>query len=149
MVYRLAAKMIQQPEFVDDIVQDVFLALHEKLSRKIVINYLKSWLYRTTYNKCVDFIKQNQRYSTLEDKTLLMAEFEPAENNDKKELVSKAINKLNPELKFLIVLYSEGLSYKEMSEATGIKMNSIGKTLSRTLKKLKNEMKEEYYELHK
>jgi len=46
------------------------------------------------------------------------------------------------------VLYSEGLSYREISDATGIKSSSIGKTLSRTLEKLEKELINQKYELY-
>ncbi len=47
----------------------------------------------------------------------------------------------------LAVLYSEGLSYKELAQATGINLSSVGKMLSRTLKKLGEELKDQGYEL--
>ena len=47
----------------------------------------------------------------------------------------------------LVVLYSEGLSYKEIAKASGVRFSSIGKMLSRILKKLETELKSHRYDL--
>ena len=41
----------------------------------------------------------------------------------------------------LLLMYQDGLSYKEMSGATGIALNSIGKTLWRTIEKVSEMIK--------
>ena len=73
------------------------------------------------------------------------------ENNDfsaEKVALNKALDRLKPDERFLVVLYSEGLSYKEMAEVTEIKFSSIGKTLSRILKKIEIELKSQCDELY-
>jgi RNA polymerase sigma-70 factor (ECF subfamily) len=59
-----------------------------------------------------------------------------------------ALVKLKPRDRMLAVLYSEGLSYKEMAEATGIRFASVGKLLSRTLEKIEMNFKDQGYELY-
>lgn len=51
--------------------------------------------------------------------------------------LSNLISKLDDKDQSLVVLYSEGYSYKEIAEITGINFNSVGKTLSRILEKLR------------
>ena len=68
--------------------------------------------------------------------------------NEMKTVILQALSKLNPQEKALAVLYSEGLSYQEMASVTGIKFSSIGKTLSRTLIKLEQELKKHRYEMY-
>lgn len=63
-------------------------------------------------------------------------------------MVQLALNKLKPHEKILAVLYSEGMSYREMSEISGIKFTSIGKTLSRIIVKLGDELKKMNYEMY-
>ena len=62
-------------------------------------------------------------------------------------MVQAALSSLNPHERALMVLYSEGMSYKEIAESTGMRFSSVGKTLSRTLEKLENELKKQKYEL--
>jgi len=53
----------------------------------------------------------------------------------------KRINDITQQMKekerIILILYSEGLSYKEIAEASGIPLSSVGTTLVRALFKLK------------
>jgi len=76
---------------------------------------------------------------------------EEDDNNDNsvaKAALNQVLDKLKPDERFLVVLYSEGLSYKEMAEVTEIKFTSVGKTLSRILKKIEIELKCQCDELY-
>lgn len=57
--------------------------------------------------------------------------------------LSTLVSKLDGKEQSMIVLYSEGYSYKEIAEITEINFNSVGKTLSRILDKLRKD-----YETH-
>jgi len=144
MMYRVAVKMIGNNDVVRDIVQEVFIHLYEKRNDSMVINHYPGWLYRATYNKCIDYLKQQSKFSNLEVLDNKACEEESFDKQKAKAMIRRALKTLNTKEQFLAVLYSEGLSYKEMSEATGIHLGSIGKTLSRTLKKLEKELMEEY-----
>lgn len=144
---RVASKMVCDGDVVSDIVQEVFVYLYGKLEEGAKILHLRSWLYRATFNKCVDHLRKQSRFvdvSALED---LASNETSAANEDVKTAIQMAMNKLTAKEKVLVVAYSEGMSYKELSQLTGIKFNSIGKTLSRTLKKLSEEMKKDEYGL--
>ena len=64
------------------------------------------------------------------------------------QVVRKALTMLGAQEMLLAVLYSEGFSYKEMAELTGIKYASVGKTLARTLQKLKVILNKMNYEMY-
>ena len=53
--------------------------------------------------------------------------------------LSNLISKLDGKDQSLVVLYSEGYSYKEIAEITGMNFNSVGKTLSRIFEKLRRD----------
>ena len=53
--------------------------------------------------------------------------------------LSNLISKLDGKDQSLVVLYSEGYSYKEIAEITSMNFNSVGKTLSRILEKLRRD----------
>jgi RNA polymerase sigma-70 factor (ECF subfamily) len=147
-MHRVAKRMVNDSEVVSDIVQDVFIYLYEKLNNGTEILYPKSWLYRVTSNKCIDFLRKQKRFQDINNLIISTTEDKSSELREMKAIVSNALNKLKPQEKALAVLYSEGLSYKEIAEATGIKFSSIGKKLSRTLKKLEHELKDQRYELY-
>lgn len=145
---RVARKMVYDRDVVSDIVQEVFIYLHEKLSEGKKIIHLRSWLYRATFNKCVDHLRKRHRFVDVSEAHGIECESKSLETEDIKNAISLALEKLSPIEKILIVSYSEGLSYKEMSQLTDIPFTSIGKTLSRTVKKLSTEMKKKDYGLY-
>lgn len=149
-MFSVARKMVNDEDVVSDIIQDVFLYLNEQLNKGKKIQYPKSWLYRATTNKCIDHLKENKRFFSLES----VPEKTESESNtlDEKQrvkhVIELALEQLDVHEKILAVLYSEGLSYKEIAEVANIKLTSVGKTLSRVLKKLEVELKKEHYELY-
>ena len=150
LMYRVAIRMVNDNDVVSDIVQDVFIYLFEKLKKGNEILYPKSWLYRATSNKCVDFLIKQKRFQNLNLDHInnRITEDRQQELQERNAIMAKALTKLKPQETALAVLYSEGLSYKEISEITGIRFSSIGKMLSRTLKKLEKDLKEQRYELY-
>lgn len=136
LVYRLAYKFLGDHDNAADITQDVFLHLYSQLKLKVEIHNKKAWLYKVTINLCMTFLNKTKRITTQEYENPAAEEV----NNEKNIEVVEAMKKMNKQDRILLTLYSEDISYKKMAEITGIKFTSIGKTLSRALKKLKHEM---------
>ena len=147
-MYRVAKKMTGDEEGAADIIQEVFIHLFYSLRDGLKISHPRSWLYKVTYLKCMDHFRKKKRLHEIELTDNIELEDEQNEKHELKAVISLAISTLNPQEKVLAVLYSEGLSYKEMASATGIKFSSIGKTLSRTLTKLEQELKKHRYEMY-
>jgi RNA polymerase sigma-70 factor (ECF subfamily) len=147
-MFRVATRMIGDRDDVSDILQEIFIDFFNKLNNGNIIHHPKSWLYRATINKCTDNLRNRKRFDNLESLGDYKADMELTENQEVKDAINQAIAKLNPQEKILAAFYSEGLSYKEIAEVTGIKMSSIGKMLSRTLKKMEKELKNKKYELY-
>lgn len=144
---RVATKLLGTSNVVSDIIQEVFISLYERRKDAVIIKQPAAWLYRATYYKCIDFLKQQNRFSEL---AVLSEAIDESQSFEQQEVYSnllRALNTLKDNERLLAVLYSEGLSYKELADATGIHPNSIGKTLSRTLRKLEKELKKEYNEM--
>ncbi len=146
-MFRVARKMLGDHDAVPDILQEIFMDLYGKLNNGHEIHNPKSWLYKATCNKCVDNLRKRKRYQSIESVYDLKTETETAEKQDMKGIINLAMCMLKPKEKSLVVLYSEGLTYKEIAESTGIRFTSVGKMLSRTLKKMENEFKKMGYEL--
>jgi len=136
VVYRLAYKFLGNHDNAADITQDVFMHLYNQLKLKRDIYNTKAWLYKVTSNLCITFHNKTKRITRPEYEKPVADEAD----NDKNIEVVEALKKMNERDRILLTLYSEDISYKKMAEITGIKFTSIGKTLSRALKKLKYEM---------
>ena len=136
-LFRIAAKMLRDTDTASDVVHDVFMAYYFVLDNRKVVNDSKNWLIRCTINKGVDFLRKNKKI--ISDETVGKSENELQIIDSQIDLMSLSnlISRLDAKDKSLVVLYSEGYSYKEIAEITGMNFNSVGKTLSRILEKLR------------
>ena len=128
--------MLQDTEGAKDVVQDVFTAYYFAMNNEKVIRDTKNWLVRSTINKGIDYKRKTARIVTMENPLPETNERSQDEAPD----ILNVIAHLNEKEQTLVVLYSEGYSYKEIAEMTGRNLPSIGKTLSRIMDKLKKHL---------
>ncbi len=147
-MYCVALNMINDRDAVCDIIQDIFIYYHRISQNGKKINKPKSWLMRATINKCIDYLKYQKKYLKIESIEPIPIIEDSIVKNQEKEIIEQALSRLKPKEKTLAILYSEGLSYREISEVSGIKFSSVGKTLSRTIKKLDEILKKMDYEMY-
>lgn len=132
----IAAKMLQDPESAKDVVQDVFTAYYFAMSDEKTVRDTKNWLVRSTINKGIDYKRKTARTVAMESPQPESGETPNDETSD----ILNAIAHLSEKEQTLVVLYSEGYSYKEIAEMTGRNLHSVGKTISRTLDKIKKHL---------
>ena len=138
-LFRIAAKMLRDSDAARDVVHDVFMAYYFVLDDQKVIKDAKNWLIRCTINKGVDFLRKNKRIISDETATKQNSTSQTIDNQLDLISISNLISKLDAKEQSLVVLYSEGYSYKEIAEITNMNFNSVGKTLSRILEKLRRD----------
>ena len=147
-MFCFASKIVNDRDVASDIVQEVFVYYFEKKQNGHTINHPHSWLIRAVINKCVDCLKRMKKHIQLSAAHELPYEEKSFEIQYSDVILRQAIAELKPlEIK-LIMLYSEGYSYKEIAYIAEINFSSVGKTLSRTLKKLKEILKRKNYEMY-
>jgi RNA polymerase sigma-70 factor, ECF subfamily len=59
-LYNLVFRMVGSPQEADDLLQDVFLQAHRKLSSFRGDSSLATWLYRLGMNHCLDYLRGRQ-----------------------------------------------------------------------------------------
>ena len=138
-LFRIAAKMLCDTDAARDVVHDVFMAYYFVLNDKKVIKDTKNWLIRCTINKGVDFLRKNKKIVSDGNIVKENNAIQSIDNQIDLISISNLISKLDAQYQSLVVLYSEGYSYKEIAEITNINFNSVGKTLSRILEKLRRD----------
>ena len=132
-LFRIAAKILQDPEDAKDVVQEVFTAYYFAINNEKIIRDTKNWLLRCTVNKGIDYKRKTTRTVTMENP---LPETNESSHDEVSDILN-AIEHLSQKEQELVVLYSEGYSYKEIAEITERNYHSIGKTLSRILDKIK------------
>lgn len=147
---RYAFSMTRRRAIAEEIVQDVFLQLHQHWSE---IDSPEAWLVRCTRNRCLDYLRRSQREVlqehpetenpmseswnttsvTLPDTRLIRGEAIAALKDSIRQL---------PELdrKLIELKYFEGLKYREISERTGLTVTNVGFRLHRLLKDMASQL---------
>ena len=128
-------------QIAEDITQQVFLKIFNKITDFRGQSELTTWIYRMTVNACIDEQRKTRRFFSIEN---FFGEFRtrktPDEKLERKEIsdeVQKAIATLKPKFRLPILLkYSEGLSYQEIAEILDCSMGTIASRLNRGHKML-------------
>ena len=141
-IYKFCYRFVSDPDLAGDITQDTFVKMLNRMrQRNPDIKNHKAWLYKVASNLCLNTIQTNNRRKEIMGDAVrdITNENTPESEfiaKEKAMLAKRALDQLAPEHQILLYMYQDGLSYKEMSEATGIPVNSIGKTLWRNIEKV-------------
>lgn len=140
-VRNLVYLTIGNREMVDDISQDVFITVFNKLKYFRFESQFTTWLYRITVNKCKDQlrkIKIRSIFIPIRDSEEELGSKPANEYVDTTEIVQQAISKLPEKLKVpLIMREVDGLSYKEIADALECEVGTIKSRIFRARESLK------------
>lgn len=133
----------------DDIVQDVFIKLFENLNNIHNKQSIQFWLFKTTRNEIVGFLRSNKNKMLITQSVDLeeVEIIEPGllsediENKETQKLIIEELEKMNEDFKEVFVLkeYS-GLSYKEIASLLIIDEDLVKSRLYKARQKLVNKI---------
>jgi len=152
LIYKFCFRFLNSREKAMDVVQETFLKLYEQMNKgEYHIENPRAWLYKVAGHICLNQISSsNQRNAIKSQLDIVTTEQQNPESQFIKEentlRIRNAISRLKPQHQLLVLLYQDGLSYKELSEATDIPLNSIGKTLWRNIEKVSQTIKKTDHE---
>ena len=151
MVYGTALRLCKNPDDAQDISQEVFIKLYKSLASFKFASSLSTYIYRITTNLCLDFMrKRGEVFSLTDDETGQVSEVEdksenPEEKffaNERRRIFEQALDSLSYEHREMITLRDiNGLSYREISEATSLPENTVKTRILRAREKLREILK--------
>jgi RNA polymerase sigma factor (sigma-70 family) len=161
MVYNTILGIVQNETEAEDLAQDVFIKVFEKISSFKGDSKLSTWLYRIATTTALDHLrskKRKKRFGFLqaltggsEDKEQLPDFHHPGVSLDNKEraaMLFKAIDTLPENQKTAYTLHKlEGLSYRDVSEVLNTSVSAVESLMSRANQNLRKHL-EEYYNKH-
>jgi RNA polymerase sigma factor (sigma-70 family) len=129
-LYRFMLKSTRQVEDARDLVQSSFEKLWEHRA-EVNVEKSKSYLFTIAYHKMIDLTRKNIRMEFRE--TLPEQQVSGSANtNGLKEILEKALGRLNSRQRSLVLLKDyEGYSYEEIAEITGLNGPQVKVTLHR------------------
>ncbi len=145
LIFTLALRMIKNREEAEEVSQDTFIKVYKKLSKFKGDSKFSTWIYKVTYNTCLDKLKKLKRtqntvaideYTAHQVKTFDNA-LEALETAERKETIRDCISLLPSEDGFLLTLYYfEEQSLEEIAKVVNLKPNNVKVKLFRSRKKL-------------
>ena len=161
MVYNTILGVVQNETEAEDLAQDVFIKVYEKISSFKGDSKFSTWLYRIATTTALDHLrskKRKKRYGFLqslsgsgEDKEQIPDFQHPGVDLDNKEraaVLFKAIDSLPENQKTAYTLHKlEGLSYRDVSEVLNTTVSAVESLMSRANQNLRKQL-ENYYNKH-
>ena len=151
LVFNLSLHYVQNREDAEEITQDIFITVYEKLPEFRAEAKISTWLYRITVNRCIDFErtrKRKKRFAFIssifgQDNNIMIdvPEFNHPgiimEQQEEMKQIFYALNRLPERQKTVIIL----LKIEEKSQAETAAIMGIGiKAVESLFQRAKNNL---------
>jgi RNA polymerase sigma-70 factor, ECF subfamily len=157
-VYSFACYWLGDREAAADVAQEVLIRLW-KHWESVREETLQSWLVRTTRNACIDHLRHRRVEHSLfpdSEQALVLEsaeqpaseDFDPVHRLENKALGRSLVQQIRhlrePHRAIVILREIQGLSYREISDALSIPINSVKVYLHRGRRALRESLKEQH-----
>jgi RNA polymerase sigma-70 factor (ECF subfamily) len=148
-VYSLILRVVRDTAIAEDLVQETFLRVWNRVSGfDVERGSLGAWLLTVARNRAIDYLRSTagRERNALEldetDHPALYCDMEPdILNADKTRRVRAAMEKLSPNQRTVMELaYFEGLSQTEMAQRIGQPLGTVKTWVRTALKSLRSEL---------
>lgn len=144
-VLRTAYMYVKDIHTAEDIFQDVFIKVNQKLETFEGNSSIKTWIIRITINTCKDYLKSawNRRVVPMmeyqEDAIVSETDYDDVEKKDTREWIKKTVLSLPAKYKDVVLcVYFQEMTITETAQALNIAEGTAKSRLSRARLKLKS-----------
>ncbi len=143
-VYNVALRVVNNREDAQEVTQEVFLIVYNKLKDFRFESSFKTWVYRITANYAINLAKKQafRRNRTVEyDEALVggtAGDVQAQIDKDYREkIIEQLLSALNPDQRACVVLRNiEGLNYQQIAETLKVNINTVRSRLKRAREKM-------------
>jgi RNA polymerase sigma-70 factor (ECF subfamily) len=136
-LYRFCRGALHHTGDAEDVVQETFLKLLDHLQHGGDRRNLKSWLFTVAANGCRDRTRWRLRWlpwnAERDDRTVDPIEVRLKPDTTEADRARSAFRALAARDRLLLSLRAQGLSYRDIAAASGIREQSVGRLLARAL----------------
>lgn len=141
-IYRLALRMTGNAAMAEDLTQDVFVRVFDRLHQFRGESGLGTWVHRVAISVILNAVKKRQATASRElplDVSAPAASMSGAIEMDVRDRVRAAVAQLPDELRVVVLLYDvEGYTHNEIADMMGINAGACRMRLLRARQLLRN-----------
>jgi RNA polymerase sigma-70 factor (ECF subfamily) len=142
-VLGLAYNYVGNFHTAEDLAQETFVQAFQSISSLRDGNRFKVWLLRIARNKCIDYIRRNPRWLSIDQdqdlhkEVALKTKVDPALDRDDRADFSEAdlltaLNSLRQDYREIFIMkHVDNLSYREIADLLGMTVSAVGEKLYR------------------
>ncbi|MCE7861937.1 MAG: sigma-70 family RNA polymerase sigma factor [Cyclobacteriaceae bacterium] len=151
LVSHMIGRLIDKPEDREELCQDVFLKVHEKLKEFTFQSKLSTWIATIAYRHGINHLRKRKiKISDLPEDETHIERFiavddasETLADAQLDQIVLTLVEKLPPQYKAILTLYHvQEMSYPEIVEITGLPEGTVKNYLFRARQLLKEKVKQ-------
>lgn len=137
---------LSNPDWIDDITQDVLISVHKSLATYSPDRPFRPWLSAIIGFRRLDFLRRyyrehKNRHTSLEDKEFLAGHVTNVDIAGELTDVETALEQLpEKQRKVFTMLKVEGYSAREVANEMGMSVSAVKVSAHRTMKKLKKDL---------
>jgi len=140
MVFSIAYHFLRDSAGAEDVAQDVFLQLHNKLRSLKSEAHVRAWLCKVTSCRCIDYARKRRQDLPLDRLAEPASESGPGDPL-MTALIRKTVASLPPKARIVVVLrYQEELELAEIARVLGWRLNTVKSQLQRSLAMLRDKL---------
>jgi len=143
----LAYTILKNHAYAEDVLQDAFIRVYEKIGSFKYQSAFYTWVYRIVVNHCYNELRKKKR-SDIEVETIELGADELSKQsdlNDKREMINTALSLMKPdEALVLRLFYLSELKMDEVVEVTAFTLSKVKVTLHRARKNLGSVLREQF-----
>jgi RNA polymerase sigma-70 factor, ECF subfamily len=133
-VYRFAVVLLRHHQDAEDVVQETFLKLLRHLGAGGSTENVRGWLFTVAANAARDRQRRRSRWIPWRPHhESIVAPTELDDETGRMRIVQEALQRLSARDRLLLALRSQGLSYRDIAAAGGIRPTSVGRLLARAV----------------
>lgn len=138
-IYTVCYMFSAAREEVEDLFQEVLIALWQGLESFRGESALRSWIYRISLNTCISADRKRRRRTDSVHLDMKINLFADTDDDARQvQMLRSRIGKLGVFDRAIILLWLENLSYEEIGAIVGISAKNVSVRLVRIREQLKN-----------
>jgi RNA polymerase sigma-70 factor, ECF subfamily len=140
-LHRFIASRVADPSTVDDLLQEVFIKIHQRIGTLEDDARIQSWLYQVTKNAVIDYFRGQKPMAEIPEEASILEKSENTALMELAECIRPMVERLSLTHREAMVLSElEGLTQKEVAERLGVSLSGAKSRVQRGRTKLKELM---------